>query len=509
MSLSGDPAACRRLGLIGSVAVAGGGLACGALPVLSLTSPSHVAAGLVVVYFGLTLLIAAWWSLGRKLATVTQRWLRTTLGIWLLPLALGPPLFSRDVYSYLAQGAMVAAGIDVYRFGPSHLGGPLADEVPSIWQNTPAPYGPVFLHLAAAVAEVASADTLLGVAGLRLIALAGLALLVHYLPRLARLCHGDPRAALWLGALNPLVLLHFVAGAHNDAVMMGLLISGLAVAAHTHTLTTPTPPATTRNDLMLANPTPALTAASPTHGPTAAGSTCRLAAAGTTRGLIVGGGWVGFMVAAVLVALAGLVKAPAVLGLLAVICWWAGASGSWLRGFAGAVGAALATGFAATAIAGTGHGWMSALDTPASSTNWSLTNVGGRIGVELLRVAGSELAGLALPAARWLGIGAAAALAVIAWKRHSPVYALGLSLAGFALLGPAIRPWYLLWGLIPIAAAAPPGKARLRSAGLAGILTIVVFPNGYPPTVRQLGLAAAGCALAGIALWQVRARWSP
>jgi hypothetical protein len=444
MNPYGDPRSCRWLGLAGSVILAGGGLASGALPVLSLRR--HADAGLIAVYFGLIVLIAAWWLLGRAMPQ-SERWLRQTLTLWLLPLAAGPPLFSRDVYSYLAQGAMVVAGHDVYRFGPSHLGGPLAEEVPMIWQDTPAPYGPVFLRIAALVAEIAQADVLAGVAGMRVVALAGLGLLVFFLPRLARICGVDPAAALWLGALNPLVLLHFVAGAHNDAVMMGLLVAGLAVAA---------------------------------------------------RYRILG---------AVLVALAGLVKAPAALGLLAVAWLWAGPAANRVRALAGTAAVALATGIVVTFAAGTGYGWMAALDTPASSTNWSLSNALGHLSVEVLSTIGSDLAQIAVPVWRWIGITAASVTALVAWHRQSPVYALGLSLAGFALLGPAIRPWYLLWGLIPIAAAAPPGAARRYCAALCAISAIVVLPDGYPPTVAQLGLAAAGVALAGVALWRAGVRW--
>ena len=39
-----------------------------------------------------------------------------------------------------------------------------------------------------------------------------------------------PGRALWLGVANPLVLVHLVSGGHNDALMVGLLVAGLAVA---------------------------------------------------------------------------------------------------------------------------------------------------------------------------------------------------------------------------------------------------------------------------------------
>ena len=39
-------------------------------------------------------------------------------------------------------------------------------------------------------------------------------------------------AALWLGALNPLVLFHLIAGGHNEALMLGAMLAGLVVAWH-------------------------------------------------------------------------------------------------------------------------------------------------------------------------------------------------------------------------------------------------------------------------------------
>ncbi len=63
------------------------------------------------------------------------------------------------------------------------------------------------------------------VAGMRLLAVLGLVLAGWGLHRL-----GGERA-LWLGVANPLVLLHLVAGAHNEALMLGLAVAGLAVTS--------------------------------------------------------------------------------------------------------------------------------------------------------------------------------------------------------------------------------------------------------------------------------------
>lgn len=432
-------------GFAGAVLLAGGGLAAGALPardLFGLAAPREYPGwGLVVSYAGLALLIAAWWRLGRPIRAgeiPDQRKLIVTLALWATPLLLAPPLFSRDVYSYLAQGAMVGEGLDVYRHGPAAFGGPLAAEVPALWQHTPTPYGPLFLLVAAGVAAVSGAHLTAGIVGMRLVAVAGVALVTAVLPGLARRCGVDPSAALWLGVLNPLVLTHLVAGAHNDALMLGLLVAGLAAALARY---------------------PGLGAA--------------------------------------LVALAALVKAPAALGLLFVVpIWWGQLTGRWRR-----IRAALAAGTVAagttvvvTAVAGTGYGWVGALDTPVSPQNWSLVSGLG------------HLTG-ALSLWRWVGLAAAVACGLALWLRRDrlgPVYAVGLCLGAFVLFGPALRPWYLLWGLVPLAAAAPDGRMRRLAAAACAGFAVVVLPSGFAPGAEQVAQAVLGVAVAAILIAVLR-----
>jgi alpha-1,6-mannosyltransferase len=441
---------CQLLGLAGTTCLAAGGETSGALPVRELLAPSsaHAALGLVGVYFGVVLLIAAWALLGsliRRPDPPTPRALLLVLAIWAAPLLLAPPLFSRDVYSYLAQGAMVDAHIDVYAHGPSRLGGPLADEVAPIWRHTGAPYGPVFLAVASALAGVTRGELPAGLFGMRLVALLGVALMAAALPRLARHSGADPAAALWLGALNPLVLLHLVAGAHNDAIMLGLLGVGLVAAL---------------------------------------------------------GRWP--VLGAVLVTLAALVKAPAVLGLAAVVVLQVRTGRHPARAVLTTTLAAAATTVAATAVAGTGYGWIGALNTPVSPQNWALTSLLGRATRALLEHLGSDLAPLAIPVWHALGVVAAVTAVLFIWirLRPRPVYALGLSLAAVAALGPAIRPWYALWGLFLIAAAAPSTSVRHRVAAVTGVLALSVLPSGGAADTGQLVLAVSGGALAVVVLWQ-------
>ncbi|KUM95588.1 hypothetical protein AQI88_16055 [Streptomyces cellostaticus] len=450
MAFPVDLRRCQVLGLAGTAFLALGGETAGALPVQDLLAPAsaQAALGLVGVYCGVVLLIAAWVLLGRLVRgphPPTPRALLLVLAVWATPLLLAPPLFSRDVYSYLAQGAMVDAHMDVYTHGPDRLGGPLADEVAPVWQHTAAPYGPAFLALASALSGLTRGQLPAGLLGMRLLALLGVALMAAALPRLARHSGADPAAALWLGALNPLVLLHLVAGAHNDAIMLGLLGLGLVAAL---------------------------------------------------------GRWP--VLGAVLVTLAALVKAPAALGLLAVVALQVRSGRRPLRATVTTAAASAATTVTATALAGTGYGWIRALDTPVSPHNWALTSLLGRATGALLDHLGSGLAPLAVPAWHLLGLAVTALAVLLIWLRlrPRPVYALGLSLLVVAVFGPAIRPWYVLWGLFLIAAAAPSTSVRHRVAALAGVLALAVLPSGGPADLGQLVLAVCGGVLGVVVLWQ-------
>ncbi|SEE91191.1 alpha-1,6-mannosyltransferase/alpha-1,6-mannosyltransferase [Streptomyces sp. 3213] len=452
MAFPVDLRRCQVLGLAGTAVLALGGETAGALPSADLFSPAsaQAALGLVGVYFGVVLLIAAWLLLGKLIRSAeppSPRSLLLVLAVWAAPLLLAPPLFSRDVYSYLAQGAMVDAHMDVYAHGPAALGGPLADEVAPLWQHTGAPYGPVFLALASGLSGLTRGQLPAGLFGMRLVALLGVGLMAAALPRLARQCGADPAAALWLGALNPLVLLHLVAGAHNDAIMLGLLGAGLVAAR---------------------------------------------------------GRWP--ILGAVLVTLAALVKAPAALGLAAVVLLQMRAGHRPAKAVATTVLASAVTTVAATAAAGTGYGWIGALDTPVSAHNWALTSLLGRATGALLEHLGSSLAPFAIPAWHALGLAVTGAAVLAIWfrLRPSPVYALGLSLAVVAAFGPAIRPWYALWGLFLIAAAAPSTSVRHRVAAVTGVLALAVLPSGGPADIGQLVLAVSGGVLAIVVLWQAR-----
>ena len=195
-------------------------------------------AALAISYSGIGLVVMCWFMIGRLTAPgrprrLSRTQLTHTLAMWAVPFLVTPPIFSRDVYSYLAVGAMMVHGDNPYQSGPYDTLGdsnPFAHQVDASWQHTSTPYGPAFLLIAKAVVLVSGNHVIIGVLLQRFVELIGIALIVWALPRLARRCGVDPVSALWLGALNPLLLFHLIAGGHNEALMIGLMLAGLEIA---------------------------------------------------------------------------------------------------------------------------------------------------------------------------------------------------------------------------------------------------------------------------------------
>ena len=141
-----------------------------------------------LIYLGVVLMAWAWIRLGREVLAerVGGRAVLTTAGVWLIPMLVTPPLFTRDVFSYLAQGALPLAGFDPYAVGPEAMPGVFTANVHYFWQDTPAPYGPLFILLAKTVAWTVGTNIIAGVLLMRLTLVLGLLLLVWALPELTR-----------------------------------------------------------------------------------------------------------------------------------------------------------------------------------------------------------------------------------------------------------------------------------------------------------------------------------
>ena len=448
--LTDEVLGCIGAGAAAAVLVVIGGLVVG--PQAALHGRFVTACGYAAGCGGVVALVASWLWLGRVLARSSAARrppaVVGALAAWGLPLLCGPALFSRDIFSYAAQGREIAVGINPYHHGPAVLGGgPWLRFVSPTWSSARSPYGPFFLGIDGLIARHAGGHALIAAALLRLVSCAGVVVLAAALYRLARSYGTDPGTALWLGVLNPLMLLHVVSGGHNEGLMLGLMVAGLVCARE------------------------------------------RRFAAGLALCL-----------------LAAAVKVPAALAALYVAGDWLASSpdgAARARAAARMAATTAATAVTATAFAGLGWGWLATVTTPARvRTALSPTTDLGLAAGRAVRDLGLPVpAASVLTAVRWGGMALAVALGVALFAgrlRRPAATGIGLTLLVTVALGPAVQPWYLLWGLVPLAAACP---ERLRpvlvwvSAGLCAL----VFPNGsvVPDIVAAAFLAVTAAVTAG------------
>ena len=408
----------------------------------------------VVFYLGVSLLIAGWLGLGilARSPRLTPRWISLTALLWCLPLALGAPLFSRDIYSYLAQGTIAHLGLSPYHATPAALGQlgqtHVLSAVDPFWRHVTAPYGPLFLGVISLIVSVTGPHLVAGVIAVRAFDLIGLLLVAAFVPRLARRCGADPVRAVWLAAASPLVLLQLVAPAHNDLLMAGLMVAGVSVALD--------------------------------------------------------GRW---LLGVALCALATTIKLPAVVAVAFVALVWIRAQPNWrsraLRTAQAAV-VALATLGLVTLITGFGLGWISSglfatparvrlAITPATDISWTAAKLLHDAGVGAsFRVLHAVLRAVMFAASALLAL-------LLAWRARTATLApyLGLVLIGFAIGGPALWPWYLSWGLVLVAAWRPAQFSWLTAVALVvgSILVrpggILALPLGSSPVMACLWLALA------------------
>ena len=472
---NGDPSGPRRAALVyrrlgGWTAlgvVAGVGMVLTGTRIGSVPDPAHILWWLslpsggspyvsIGFYAATVVFIAAWVGLGRQVfrggLTQGQAWI--VLVCWGLPFFLGPPLFSRDVYSYIGQGLLAHHGFDPYTVGPSALGpSPLLSSIASVWRSTTSPYGPLFVVSTRAVVAVSGSSLLVQVLMFRVLELIGVALVMVFLPRLARHLGTDPGVALWLGALSPLAMFSFISSGHNDALLVGLLVAGVTLAV---------------------------------EGRLAWGIT--------------------------LLALATTVKLPAAAAIVFVVVdrFRSPDGRRHPRVVVEAVGITAAVVVAVTLLDGFGWTWLgpTALHVPTELHVLQTPSVS--LGVLVFRV----LHGVGLPVTQHTmvevaqDVVAVVAVAGVLWllatvRRHEVVRSLGLALILIVVGSPTVWPWYLLWGLVLLAAT---GAQRSRIlAAVAALAMLAVGPSGSP---RLLGPAYAAVSLAVVAtvVWLVRDR---
>jgi hypothetical protein len=336
------------------------------------------------------------------------------------------------------------------------MGTPFQYLTDPLWANVPSPYGPVFLVIDGWLVQLTGHNALWSVEMLRFLALAGIGMIATSIPVVARSFGRDGASAFVLAVLNPLVLLNFVAGIHNDSLMVGLLVAGYALARRGHPV-----------------------------------------------------------VGVILCALASMVKVTAFLGIVYIGWEWLGANRpvrERLRPLASALLIAGAVMVATSSLAGIGWGWIKGLTNPDTVRSW----LDPATGLALLASRTMTAFGLGshvhllITLARGSGLTLAALISI--WLLlHSdeigPLRALGGSLIALVVLSPVVQPWYLCWGFVFLAPVAdravrrlmvgaslamcylglPGGRVLLRELAVANPLLVIAF---------SLALVALAVALA-------------
>ncbi|WP_096460115.1 alpha-(1-_6)-mannopyranosyltransferase A [Corynebacterium suranareeae] len=186
-----------------------------------------------VLFIGQLLLIGAWVHLGRRLfknedsPSNNLGLVRRTLYAMVVPLIFAAPMMSRDVYSYLMQGAMLRDGFDPYTEGAAVNPGPMLLEVSHDWRNTTTPYGPLHLWIGDMITSVVGDNVTAGVIAYKVLSIIGLAAIAWSVVRIAQHFGANPAIALWIGVANPVMIIHMIGGMHNESLMVGLVSIGL------------------------------------------------------------------------------------------------------------------------------------------------------------------------------------------------------------------------------------------------------------------------------------------
>jgi hypothetical protein len=422
----------------------------GPLRALHLDNAPVKVIGTLIVLTGLGLLVDAWFKFRPTGDIHVKPW--AVLAIWSIPLLAAPPTFSHDAYSYSAQGWMLFNDVNPYEAGPGVLPGAFADQVSWVWRFTAAPYGPLSLRLQELIVVASGLQPYLSAVLMRIPALIGVVLIVVLLPRIAERMGVDAQLTGWLATLNPLLVIDFVGGAHNDALMMGLVVLALWL-----------------------------------------GLKARMWLAG-----------------AVVVGVAAAIKQPAFLAAYALplladpLTTW---KGSHIARTVGkiAVSCLIAIGtFGAVSLAcGLGFGWLNAVNVPGLVVTVSPFTVIGQ-GVQLVlnyfQLDSSEHAAILL--ARTIGLAIAVAgvlvLAVVQ-ARKKPMSFLSWSYLLVAFAGPALHSWYVLWGTLLLPLTKPSGRIQR----IALWTTMVLLSYAAVDLAWRNGAIALGIAAVVPLGWQL------
>lgn len=414
--------------------------------------------GTALVVAGVAFMIEAWFKLRPSLYHEVKHWPITLL--WSLPILFAPPIFSHDAYGYAAEGWLLHNGLNPYDNSISVLPGPFADQVAWLWRYTTAMYPPLSLEMFHGLVVLTGCDPYFSALAMRIPALVGVGLIAFFLPRIAIKMGADVQMAAWFSTVNPLIIIDLVGGAHNDALMMGLVVLALWMAFQ-------------GVNREWAKPSPA-----------APGTIAAI-----RRGLGLVWSWIiyekWFLLATVVIGIAAGIKQPAVLAFYPVALighpWltlrW---KDTWRAGLrlTGSLVLSVAVFVVISVMTGLGFGWIWAADVPGRVVTLAPFTLVGTALRYVFEFAGYPAAGaFMMTALRYLGLAVTVGVMAVLGLgigRRKPVTFLSWSYLAFAFGGIALNSWYLTWGglLLPLT------KPSRRIIGTAVTVTTVLLAYG-------------------------------
>lgn len=386
---------------------------------------------------GHLLLLLAWWQLGPSL-----RRPMVAIAAWMVAMIPLPPFHSGDAFAYAAQGWLVAHGQNPY-YVPAGQAGAAGELVTSHWADTTSVYPPLSLELFALISRLFDGNLVLTPLAMRPPHIVAVLFLAWVLPRLAASVGVQRSTILWAGLLNPVVLVQWVGGIHNDAVMVAVLAAALWAAIHPGWR-----------------------------------------------------GWPGMLLGGVGIGVACAVKQSAAFAGLGVVAlawaacqgqlpeqlrtWWACARRAFIAGCA-----SILTFAAITAASGLGYGWnrrtaglplMVSSNSPLSWIPAFLRNVDSIEISDVVRV---------LNVITLILVGVAVIWCIRRWGPQPPDEVgrpwrlTVMVLMSYALLGPGLQPWYVTW-VLPFFALIRPSPRGWRA------LVVVSVAVGLIPALQDV-----------------------
>jgi alpha-1,6-mannosyltransferase len=164
-------------------------------------------------------------ALGRA---ISRRWAIALLAVLHALVFVGPILLSTDVFSYIAYARIgVAHGLNPYTHGPLTIAhDPVYHYVGQDWKKVVTAYGPIYTLLSYPFGALSVTGAVWAMKLIALLASAGTLALTW---RCARIRGRDPVLATLIVGANPLYVIYALGGAHNDLIMMLLMMAAVAL----------------------------------------------------------------------------------------------------------------------------------------------------------------------------------------------------------------------------------------------------------------------------------------